>query len=280
MLELIKDYLKSFKISESMFDVNTIFSGWITPALENKLDKTYKDLENTREGQLKILEDAKNGDKMAIIYLYKSYLPLVTKAYWKYFIGPDKKAGSNKITQEAAQDFLTHAYELLADVNETSPYKTFDPSKFSTDTNLVKQFSYYFFRYLQNEAIKLAKKYNKGGFSSFKLNDKDINSPSVIKGDLMDPSEHVLDTREGSEEITPDHSNTTDLKIILDEFSDWLYSKEDLRYARIFKLKRAGFSLKDISEKLGLSSEQYARVLWNKIKNWFVERYPEIVNTL
>lgn len=275
MLELIKNYLKSNKLLESSFDVNYVFSGWITPSLEKILDKKYKDLEKTREGQLQILEEARDGDRDAIIYLYKTYLPLVLKAYWKYFIGPDKKAGSNKITQEGAQDFLTHAYELLSDTNETSPYKTFDPSKFDDNANLIKQFSYYFFRYLQNEAIKLAKKYNKGAFSSYSFGKEGKNTHDMFNGDMMNPEEHRLSIDDNSEEVAPDHSDSTDLKIILDDFTEWLRNKEDKRYSKIFILKRKGYSLKDIAEKMNLTSEQYARSLWNKIKGWFIEKYPE-----
>lgn len=263
MLESLKKFLEA---GSSVLD--NVLSSWLKPSAVNSAKEKYSSLESTRDGQLKILSAARSGEEDAVIYLYDQYLPLIRKVYWKYFIGPNKNYGKDKFQQEAVYDFISTAYEMLAGHGETSPYKTFNPDKFSVETNIVKQFSYYFFRYLQNEAIKLARSMTKGAFSNAKLNSEDSPEEKVSVSSYEDYLDNSTET------ATDDHAEAVTLRVMLNDFKDWLEANKDDKYTTVWNMKFQGYSMAEIAKALGLPREQYARVLWNKIRTWFLDKNP------
>lgn len=187
--------------------------------------------------QIQVIEDAKAGNLDAVNLLYHTYKGLTAKAFWTYYLGPDKKFWPARLRAGEDYDFASKAYELLAsgDTGKTSPYSTFDPKKFSAKTDIIKKFGYYFFRYLQNEAFKMIRKKGLQGISGNIPKDVDISVASY---------EDVPDTavESGTEDI--------DLKLTLDSFVDTLPTK----YKKVFNLKRTGLSIDDIASELGIHS--------------------------
>lgn len=257
---------KFFEAMPSVLD--NALSAWLTPDTVAAAKEVYAPLEKTRDGQLKILNDAQSGKELAVVYLYDQYMPLIQKVFWKYFIGPNKEYGKGKLQPEAVFDFVSVAYEMLAGHSTPSPYKTFNPAKFDDKTNIVKQFSYYAFRYLQNDAIHLAKAMTRGGMAQAKLNSDDSDEEKVT----VTSYEDYLDN--STETASEDHAEISTLRIMLDNFRDWLKENKDEKFLTVWDMKSQGCSMQDIADELGLPMEQYARALWNKVKTWFIEQNP------
>lgn len=245
------------------------FESFVSPTAQKKANEAWADRVKTQEGQLECLEAAENGQEEAVNYLYVRFLPLIRSAFWKYLIGPNRKYLSSKINSGEAEEFGNTAYTMIAGAESPSPYKTFDPSKFSENTDLINQFSYYFYRYLQAASFKIIRAHKSGSISSSN-DDEDKEKPVDISYD-----EYMSNSADAA---TPDESPRTDLNLIFDDFSEWLGKEKGPEYKGVFDLVRQGYNFIDITEELELDNPQQARNIFNRIKKYFRSQYPELEN--
>lgn len=221
-----------------LLEATDAFNQYISAAEVDKAKKKYPNTKD-RETQLQVIADAKNGDVDASNLLYDRFKSITAKAFWKYYLGPDKKFWPARLRAGEDYDFASRAYELLVsgDTGKGSPYSTFNPEKFSASTDIIKKFGYYFYRYMQNEAFKMLRKKGLGGISGNIPKDADLNVASYE--DVYDnTSETAVDS--GTEDI--------DLRLTMDSFTDTLPDK----YKKVFELKRNGASIEDIASQLGI----------------------------
>lgn len=228
---------------ERLFEAINTFEKYISPEEIQSALKTYPDYKSDRDVQLKILKDAKKGDRTAINFLYYLYKGLIAKAFWKYYTGPDPNSKRRKIAAGEDYDFASRAYELLSSGSgdKTSPFKTFKPETFSPDSDILSKFGYYFYRYLQSVAFQMIRVNKLGGLSG------------NVKDDVSVSEQDISEIR-GAETVEDD-TGSIDLNITLDAFSKTLSPQE----SEIFKLKRKGYSLNDIAKKMELS---HTRIRW------------------
>lgn len=252
------------KLTEKALTANEIFSDWIKPEEVEALNEKFADLRKTQKGQKEILERASNGDEDAVLYLYYEYLPLTTKAFWKYYIGENKEFGVQKLYSGAASTLLIDAIELLSGRSETNPFRTFDAAVFSKDTDLIKQFSYYYYRYFQNECAKEWRKEKRKGLVGNLKSDEDFSVESY---------ENYLDNSE--ETAVSSSEDTSDLKIIMQDFKDWLKENNRDLEAQVFDLKLKEYNNEDIAEKLNIELKDVKRI-WFHIQKDFQAKYPDL----
>lgn len=255
-----------FKLTEGFKDVDGVLTAWLSPEAINEANSIWEEKAKTRDGQLEILDAAHNGEASAVNYLYNRFLPLVRKVFWKYYAGPDKKLAQDSKDQSNVINFSAIAYNMLSGAESPSPYNTFNPDKFDEKADLINQFSYYYYRYLQSEAFKLIRKERKGAFSGNKDSEEDS---SVISYD-----DFASNTTEAAAD---DFSDDANLNLIYDDFTKWLSENKAPIYKDIWELLRSGMKPEKISEELNLANAQQVRNYFNRIKKYFRALYPEIM---
>ncbi len=222
-----------------LLEATDAFNKYIPQSEIAKAKLKYPNLKD-RAAQLQLIEDAKNGNQDAIALLYHLFKGLTAKAFWTYYLGPDKKYWPSRLRAGEDYDFASKAYELLASGSKakTSPYATFDASKFSAKTDLIKKFGYYFYRYLQNEAFKMLRKKGLQGLSGNIPKDANISVASYEN------------TYDNSNEASSNDSSIEDIdtKLTLDSFTQTL----PLKLKKVFILKRKGASIDDIAKQLNV----------------------------
>lgn len=267
------------KLIEASESPDSIFEGLVSIPQIAEARAKCEPLMNTREGQLKILNQARNGDESSAIFLYERYMPIIKKAFWKYYIGPNKQFSSKKLQNNDAAEFATTAFMMLISDDGTSPYRTFDPEKFSDSANLITQFAYYYYRYLQNEAFKLLRKNNKDKTIRWAKDRKD-NEDKDLNIDAYDDSTSDISYDEyfqnNDEVATEDFSDTNNLAQIFKEFGEWLKANKNPKLYKLFMMRYQGESFADIAKALGYARGAGAREQFEKIKKWFKEQYPDL----
>jgi hypothetical protein len=223
--------------------VNT-FTNWVNDRRLNAAVTKWQPQRGTQKGQLEILHAAQSGETTAVDYLFLTFTKLVAKVFWVYYIGPDKKYAKGKITAGEDEEFASMAYTMLAGKEELSPYKTFDPSKFSEDADLIKQFGYYYYRYLQRMSMKMSRANKMEGMAG---NVKDNAAPQTVDYDSLSGT--------GEEPSTPDSFTAeVDMKETLRVFLGQLKQRDE-RYYKIFKSRLAGNSIPETAKKLSVTAQ-------------------------
>lgn len=262
------------EIGDGFVDVRSVFEGYVPDAAKREAVDAWEEKAKTREGQLELLDAAQHSEPTAVNYLYSSYIPLIINAFWKYYIGPNKKLGSKKIVNGGAVDFAGVAYELLAGIASPSPYRSFNPTKLPKGS-LINAFSYYFYRYLQNEAFKMNRS------SSFGKMNK-ANDEEDLGIDQNDDSQVVqsLDNFDKSQDIpVEDFSNKSDISLIFDDFSKWLGENKPEEYKTIWDELRKGTSYQDIADDFGWDAQKI-RNYFKRIRKYFLALYPDLQNQI
>lgn len=220
-----------------------LFNTIIPQEQRAKALEMYDPLAKTQEGQLEILSQASKGKAEAAIYLYVRLVRVIAKAFWKYYLGPEKQHHQRRIKAGADREFISMVFEILMDGERNpSPYKTFDSSKFSSDADLIKQFAYYLYRYLQNEAFK-----------------------HIRGGDTTSGEVNFDDSGAEDEEFSADHAEDIDQRETLNAFYRFLLAK-DKKAAQIFKLASQGMQIQQIADKIGMSFVGTRRIVVTKIQ--------------
>jgi len=228
------------KITEA---INT-FSKWVSPARLAKAKARYDAKALTQVGQTEILSDAEHGETAAADYLFNFLQKVIAKAFWTYYLGPDKSKHRARIENGADKDFASVAYSMLLGSGATSPFATFDASKFNAKANLLKQFGYYVYRYLQNEAFKMIRADKMSGMTGNIANKEDVQ----VAG--------YEDHFENDEQASTGDSFTdkTDIQLTLKAFLKQLKTIKQVYYD-VFKAKLDGMDTEAVAVKLGISGQ-------------------------
>lgn len=255
-------------------DVSEIFDAFMSKASEQEAIAKWGPVAKTQEGQKQILNAAKNQDYSAVNYLYSRLKGTVYKVFWYYFIGPNKKLGVEKISNGDAAEFATEAYMMLAGLGRSNPYKTFNPDLFDEKADLISQFNYYYKGYLQNEAFKIIRRNNKGGFSG----NRDLKGQEEMGYDSLDPSVASYDQyfQNSDETATEDFTNESALNVVFDDFGNWLKEHKSEKLAQIWGMVRDGLKYTEIAKKLNMSRPQMARNYYLKVVELFKQQHPEL----
>lgn len=285
ILEKIKEKLN--RLLEASVDVNQLFDSLVSPVAAASAARKYEGKEKTREGQLEILNDAKNGDVDAVNYLYLRYLKIAKKVFWKYFIGPDKSYGMQKVYNGDITEFISAAYFLLGNTESTNPHNSFDPSVYSENTNILNNFAYYYFRYLQSAAFKILRKEGIAGLSGSGANNlrnfKNEGGDEIIRDNNISVESvdeyHSNDKDIATEDFSDREINNMTASKIYNDFIEWLRANKSERYVEIFKNMAAGESYVDTAKKLGIKPYQMVRNIWVKMQDWIKEMNPELTSS-
>lgn len=186
METLLREAIDTFKKLLSQSDIAEANEAWA-------------DFADDYDGQVELLQAAKEGDITAINYLYLQLIPQVSSVFWNNFVGKDARYRRQRIEQGDHLAYASMVYEVLlsasiqtgdeeavkarmkghsgaedveqeyADLMGTaSPLRTFDPEVFDEDTNLIQKFGFYLIGALKNEAIKYNRKERRGGLTGKK----------------------------------------------------------------------------------------------------------------
>jgi|GEM_PF-5363502 len=166
-LQLLIERASKIKLQEDKnenrkFNTDALF----TDAEKQRFEK-YKNLDEDFDGRVKILADAKNGDPDAINYIFYKSSALLNKVFFTNFLGPNKSSQRARIASGGFKDFVSLAYQVLKPDEGASPLSTFDPYKFSKDTNILERFKYYYMQYLKAECKRYNKANDVGGISGY-----------------------------------------------------------------------------------------------------------------
>ena len=228
------------------------FDVWVSKNREIAARAAYEELSKTQQGQSSILEAASKGDTVAADFLFVTLKPVIAKAFWKYFLGPNPATHQFKISQGADQDFASLAYEMLLGQMKPSPYTAFDSSKFNAKANLIKQFGYYLYRYLQNEAVKIHREDNMVGMTG----NVKADSGGVHVGSYEDMATPGEDGAKAGNEPSVSDSFTSDIeeKETIRVFIEHLKEIRPV-YRTIFVLRLKGLDINQIAAKLEISDQ-------------------------
>lgn len=271
-------------ILKEEFDVpNRVFDTFIPAFKAERANKKYKPLEETREGQLKILKDAEDGVEDALNYLYLRYLKLIKKVYNHYYIGPNKQAGAYKREEPYVKDFLSIAYPFWDKNEPTNPYKTFNPSVYSETTNIINNFGYWYMRYLENETMKLLRKqklYGLSGAEGYGLrrasdNEEDVDSEGNLSFESME-GRLSNDAEIATEDFSSQVVDSIVISNIYNSYRKWLEEEKGKNYLLVFDMVLEGHSFSDIAKIYGTKYPRLIKDMWSRIKKWLLERYPEL----
>lgn len=220
------------------------FDNWVTGARAEKAIRMCSEQVKTREGQEDLLKEASEGSTIAADYLFIRYRKVISKAFWKYYMGPDKKYWKARLEAGEDRDFASTAYETLVGKADPNPYDTFKPTKFTVETDIIKLFGYYLYRYLQNEAFKIIRSSKKYGMTG-----------NVKKGDDFSVESYHSDADpERGEKVSvgPTYVEEIEMKDTISLFLKKLKRIKPIYYD-VFKLRLTGLTVKDVAEKLGVT---------------------------
>lgn len=172
------------------------FKKLLSPADIAEANEAWADFANDYDGQVELIQAAKEGDITAINYLYLQMIPQVSSVFWNNFLGKDPRYRRQRISQGEHLAFASMVYEVLLsasvqtgdeeavkdrmrayggtdDVDQqyedlmgtASPLRTFDPTIFDEDTDVIQKFGFYLIGALKNEAIKYNRKERRGGLT-------------------------------------------------------------------------------------------------------------------
>ena len=206
-------------------------------------ERTYGPLATTQQGQKQILQDASEGNTVAANYLFNVYKRIIAKAFWNYYLGPNKRFHRQRLSAGADSDFAATAYEMLLGSTDPSPYATFNPDKFNKKADLIKQFGYYLYRYLQNEAFKMLRADKLGGMTG---NIKTGDDAKTVSYD-----DHYADSEDASVES---HTDNIDLQETVKAFIKHLRSIKPI-YSEVFKKRLSGKSITETAQELGITDQ-------------------------
>jgi len=193
-------------------------------------EKTWGEVVTSREGQIELLNAAKEGDPTAINYLFLKSSAILGKVFTTTFLGSNPRSIKTRIARGDQNVFVGLVYDILygaSKKDKASPLNTFDPDVFSEDTDLIKKFGYYLMRYVEAEAIRYNKAERKEGITG---NISSEEERAIRKS-------YSLDSEESPDIITGDVEN--DLAEIKQDFKKFLEDPE-------LNKKIGKFSLKDL----------------------------------
>lgn len=168
----------------------------------------WEGFEETREGQLVLIEAAKERDMGAVKYIFMLLLPQIRKAFWSYYLGPNAGARRSRLEQGAESEFLSEVFIRLLDT--PSPLDSFNPDKYEGDTDLINKLGFYVQNYLKSMAIRANSKESRKGITG-KIGGED------------EPSYSAYEDNEHGQEVY----NAEDRALNSELFSQWVEMSTD-----------------------------------------------------
>lgn len=193
-----------------------------------------------------IIKLAQEDDINAKIVLYAESTKMVAHVFWKNFMGPNKKIWKSRLDKGDDMYFAGEAFEVL-----DKALNSFNINKYS-NTDILRNFQFWYGRYLRMRAVKLNKEEAKHGATG--------------KGTLKQPVAS-LDTGIGKGEKSlshPDHASATNLEDALNSYIDKLKNADDSTSAKLLQAlegRLQGQSAEDIAADLGMSDWNFRKLM-------------------
>lgn len=218
------------------------FDNWIDDNRLNAAVIKWQPKRKTQEGQKEILKAAASGDATAADFLFLTYTKLISRAFWKYYIGPDKRYSRVKLANQEDKEFASVAYTILLGKEKPNPHKSFNPDVFDKDADLIKQFGYYFYNYLGNYSRKTYRKAAAAGLTGRPQNEEiRVVSYDRLGGSLSDPDQHSFE-----DEVVLEHSLKQYVQLLKDT---------NEKFYDIFMLRAKGKTVDEVAEILGFTRQ-------------------------
>ena len=199
---------------------------------------------------------ARNHDVDAINLLFHMGKRVIARAFWKYFLGPNKEMWKQRIRERDDWEFASEVYAMLmGEGKAANPLLTFDPSVFGDESLpfVINKFNYYLMRYCQNLAWVMNREKGMQGMTG---NLKKGERPQFISKDTG--------TGEGGEGPSMEGSfadmgavdsayEATEQSIEVQQFLDFIKNKRPDLY-QVAVMGANGYTPKDIEQALGISA--------------------------
>lgn len=162
----------------------------------DEANEMWADFAEDYAGQVELINAAQGGDIPAVNYLYLQLIPQIAGVFWNNFLGKNARHRRRRIDQGETLEYASMVYEVLLsasiqmgdeddvkakmkvrsgsdDVEQeyaalmgtASPLRTFDPSVFDENTDVISKFGYYLIGALKNEATKHNRRERRGGLT-------------------------------------------------------------------------------------------------------------------
>lgn len=222
---------------------------------------------------------ARNHDVDAINLLFDAGKKVISRAFWKYYLGPNRAVWKQRIRDRDDWEFASEVYAmLLGNGKAANPLLTFDPSVFDEGSLgfVINKFNYYLMRYAQNLAWVMNREKNMQGMTG---NMKKGDKPQFISKDSGTGEGGEGPSMEGSfsdmGEIDSAYE-TTEQSIEVQQFLNWVKTKRPDLY-QVAVLGANGYSPKDIEQKLGISA-YHVKNKQAALKGEYMKNFAESVS--
>lgn len=200
---------------------------------------------------------ARNHDVDAINLLFASGKGVISRAFWKYYLGPNRAVWKQRIRDKDDWEFASEVYAmLLGNGKAANPLLTFDPSVYKDQPLpfVINKFNYYLMRYAQNLAWVMNREKNMEGMTG---NLKKGDQPQFISKDIEaggdDSSKGSIEGSFSGLGAEDTAYETTEQSIEVQQFLNFIKNKRPDLY-QVAVLGANGYSPKDIEQKLGISA--------------------------
>lgn len=224
-----------------------------------RIDKALRDWEKKSEhqtGQIEIINAASQGKQSAVDYLFVRFKKMIAKVFWDRVVKDKWKRVKGKQDEE----FSLLAYSMLSGEERPNPYNSFDTFLFDKDADLIHQFGYYFYRYLQRAATAfLLRGYGRGStFPDF----------YVKSYDEFEHLKQIPDEYDFTNKISDDYTVESFLNLL---------KNTNIKYYEVMTLMLKGYNQVETAEILGTSQQNvfYRLKVIKDIYNKFMEEMNE-----
>lgn len=205
-----------------LFERIDMLDKYLTTFAIQKAKAKFDHLLGDVDGEISIIQAAKDGDKTASNFLFDFYKRWLGKAFFSYYVGENRKRLSGIIANGEHDDFAAECYQMfLPNTDNSGPLARWDYSKQDESGKPLKSFGFYVLRYAQSIAKRLKRANSKEGMtdtgkilpSSISLNDEPLGSDGASFGDTIE------DTRyQPKEDAQFDSQITSTLKKLTKKF--------------------------------------------------------------
>lgn len=202
-----------------------------------------------------LIQMAQEGDRDAMMVLYRKSRQMIAYVFWKNFIGAKKFAG-RRLDRGDDDLFATEAWDAME-----KALQSFDVSRYVGEPDVLKKWNYWFNRYLKYTAIRLNREINRQGFTG--VGD---SSPMSVSMPHDDEGQEI-DSMSLSD---PSHTQDVDLEASLERYMQDLerdreQSKKRRQFHDILQARLAGHDIATIAADLG-TTEWNVRKIMRELK--------------
>jgi len=217
------------------------------------------------ENAYDLIRMAQDGNKDAQLVLYRKSREAISYAFWKNFIGPNKRFVGRRLDRGDDDLFAAEAWQTMVRALDSFDIDKYDPA---TTTNVLGKWHWWFMQYLKAEAIRLNKEIDRHGFTG--VGD---SSGLHVSGMPEDDEGREIDTVSLSQ---PGRERELELEDALESFikdleADIDRDKRKRVFYDILTMRMEGMDIGDIATELGTSQwniRKYLRDLKNEMRNY------------